>query len=229
MNRLVWTLLFVVTSGGLVQAEEPPAGPAPETPLVLPDRRETFGGVLAPAALPFASSSAYALLGVPELAGGYRQGFRGFEIEGRVRLDYVLLAGALEGVVKVALLHTARLDLAPFLGVGFVANSGLAYLDASNFAYVGARALGGISASYLVMETVRLVGVLEVPVDFSLSPSRGRKFTPLAGAGAEIYLGQDMTGLVLGQLGANLVQAPGGPVETRLGYAVRLGLGFRLF
>lgn len=222
MNRFLWASFLVVA---VVSVSEP----ARAAELSLPDKRETFGAVVAPAALPTASSAAYGYVGAPELGIGYRQGFGALELETRVRVNYMLLTGALEGLAKYSLIHEARLGVAPFLGVGFVANSGARYLDANNFAYLGLRALGGVTVSYLLMDTVRAVGQLEVPLDFPLARQGGSKFTPLAGGGAEIYLGQDFTGLLMGQLGVDVLKEPGGIPLTRLGYAVQLGFGYRLF
>jgi hypothetical protein len=195
----------------------------------LPDKRETFGGVVAPAALPVASSSLYAFVGLPDLGVGYRQGFSDFEIEARAKLNYLQLAFAAEVLGKYALARQGGLDVAPFLGVGFVADSGARYFDPVNFSYLGIRALGGLAVTYRLGDTVRLVGQLDVPFDFPLGPQGGSKFNPLAGGGAEIYLGEDFSGLLLGQLGLDVMKEPGGVPQTRLGYAIRLGLGWRLF
>jgi hypothetical protein len=195
----------------------------------LPDKRETFGGVVAPATLPRASSALYGFVGLPDLGAGYRQGLSDFEIEARAKFNYLQLALALEVLGKYALVRQGELDVAPFLGVGFVGDTGSRYFDTSNFAYLGIRALGGLAATYRLGDTLRLVGQLDVPYDFVLGSEGGLRFTPVAGGGAEIYLGEDISGLLLGQLGVDTMKEPSGVPVTRLGYAVRLGLGFRLF
>lgn len=195
----------------------------------LPDKRETFGGVVAPATMPRASSSLYGFVGLPDLGAGYRQGLSAFEIEGRAKFNYLQLAIAVEVLGKYALVHSGELDVAPFLGVGFVADTGSRYFDTSNFGYLGIRALGGLAATYRLGDTLRLVGQLDIPYDFVFNSEGGLKFTPVAGGGAEIYLGEDISGLLLGQLGVDVIKEPSGVAVARLGYAVRLGLGFRLF
>ncbi len=196
--------------------------------LGLADRRETFGAVLAPAALPEGANAFYAFVGLPEVGGGYRQGFSRFEVEGRARLDYLRLSLAVEGVGRYALPAQGPVELAPYLGLGVVGNTGSRYFDEANFGYVGLRAVGGLVVSYRLMETLRIVGALDVTFDLPLGTG-GYRFTPLAGGGVELYVGKDNSLLALGQLGADVMRPPVGFSTSRLGYTVKLGVGYRVF
>src|SRR5688500_7108918 len=80
------------------------------------DKKENFGSVLVPAALPSGASALYGYVGVPELAAGYRLGIGGLELDGRVKVNYLLLSIGFEAVAKLALLTGERFQLAPFLG-----------------------------------------------------------------------------------------------------------------
>jgi hypothetical protein len=57
----------------------------------------------------------------------------------------------------------------------------------------------------------------------------GGEFTPTAGFGAEMLLGKQLSGLLLGQLGLDVIKEPLGVTQVRPAWAIRLGLGFRLF
>lgn len=195
----------------------------------LPDRRETFGAVLGPSALPVGALAAYAYAGLPEVGAGFRQGLTGFEWEARARFNYLTLSLAAEGVLKWPLLRTASFDLAPFAGAGLTASSGIRYFDPSTFPYVGARFLAGAAASYKASETIRLLAFLEVPYDSPFATGGGGKLVPLAGGGAEIFLSDEVSALVLGQAGLDWVKEPLGVPVARVGYAIRLGMGWRMF
>jgi hypothetical protein len=166
---------------------------------------------------------------VPEIAAGYRQGVGPVELEGRLRLDYTQLSLAAEGLLKLRIYHGDALDIAPWLGIGFVGDSGSQYLITSNYAYAAVRGLFGLTLSYRFADTVRGLAQLELPYDYALTPQGGSRFHPLAGGGAEVYLGHDVTTLILGELGPDVLKQPGGVPIVSLGYALRLGVGFRLF
>ncbi len=51
----------------------------------------------------------------------------------------------------------------------------------------------------------------------------------MAGGGAEVYLGEDLSLSAVGELGVEIFKELRGVTQTRLGYGVRLGLGVRLF
>jgi hypothetical protein len=191
--------------------------------------RDSFGAVVAPATLPSTASSAYAYIGVQEVGAGYRHGFEVLELEARARLNYFLISTAAEILAKYSLFQGERGGLAPFVGLGFVYNAGRTYYDEFNFEYVGIRTIAGLMASLRLGEHASLVGEVDVPVDFSLNASGGLRFNPLAGGGVEFGLSEDTTMLVMGQLGLDLVKGPNGAVQNRLGYQIRLGIGFRLF
>lgn len=197
--------------------------------LGLTDKKETFGGFVAPPVLPDGANSFYGYIGVPEVGAGYRQGFKGFELEGRARLNYLLLSLAAEGLARYPIILPGRWELAPYLGLGLVGDTGATYLDDTNFGYFGLRFVGGLVTSYRVAETVRLLGTLDVPFDLPLTGRGGARGTPVVGGGAEIYLGNDITASAIGELGVDVVKPPSQNTFTRLGYAVRLGLGFRIF
>jgi hypothetical protein len=209
-----------VAAPAAAQEEEGPA---------FPDRKETFGAVLGPSALPMGSTAAYAYAGVPEVGGGFRQGLPGFEWEARARLSYLTLSLTAEGVIKVPLIRTARFDLAPYAGAGLTVSSGLRAFDPYTFPYAGARIVAGLTAGYQASGTVRLLASVEVPYDHPFGTGGGGRLTPLAGGGVEILVGDDLSGLFLGQGGLDWVKEPLGVPVVRGTWAVRLGLGVRLF
>ncbi len=184
---------------------------------------------MAPATLPSGASSAYGDVGLQEMGVGFRHGFQLLELEARARFNYFLVSTAIEIRAKYSIFHGLRGDLAPFVGLGLVYDAGATYYDASNFQYLGIRALAGLAASYQLGEGVSAVGEVDVPIDFSLNASGGLRFKPLGGGGAEFRLDEGTTLLLMGQLGVDLLKGPTGAVESRVGYQLRLGIGFRLF
>lgn len=189
----------------------------------------SFGTVVAPAMLPEGASSFYGYIGVPEMGGGYRQGFSLFELEARGRLDYFRLAGLLEVGARKAVVTEGDTTIAPTLSLGLVFNSGSAYLDADNFGGVLLRLTPGLIVGWRVADTVMVLGLLDLPVDLGLDPTGARRFQALPGGGAEFYLGSGISLLTAGQLGVDSFKAPDKPNQVRLGYQVRLGIGTRLF
>ena len=207
----------------------PAAAEQASAPDALADKQEHFGAVVAPAALPGGSAAAYAFVGAPELGGGYRQGFSGFELEGRASFNFFMLSAAVEAIAKLPVLHDGSFELAPQLGFGLVYDSGSRYFDVSNFQHFGLRPRAGAVATFRVADTVRAIAALDVPWDISTSPPGAYHVKALVGGGAEIYLGEDISGLLLGQIGPDIIKEPQGVPQVRLGYQLRLGVGFRLF
>lgn len=193
------------------------------------DRHTLLGAVVAPAALPAGASSVYVTLGAPELGVGYRQGLGGVEVELRGTLQYLQLAFAGEALLKVPVYRGADFDLAPMAGLALVWNTGSRYFDTSNFNALGLRPRLGLVSTVRLADTVRGIAELDVPWNFALGPSGGQQFTAVAGGGVEVYLGEELTGLVLGQLGVDAIQEPLGVTRVRPGYQLKIGLGLRLF
>ncbi|HSP80079.1 MAG TPA: hypothetical protein VLQ93_16230 [Myxococcaceae bacterium] len=207
----------------LAVAQEQPVGPA------VAERTEDFGAVVAPAAMPDGATALAGWVGVPEVGASFRQGISGWELGARARFDYLRLAVALEGVGRRKVWAQVAFELAPELGLGVMLDSGSRYFDEENFSGVFLRLSPGVVASWRVVETVKAVGLVEVPVDLGLSPTGTFRLKPLAGVGAEVYLGEDLSLLALGELGVDVLKEPRGLSQTRPGYGVRLGLGVRLF
>ncbi len=195
----------------------------------LSDKHLTFGAALSPAALPPGAIADYAFFGAPEIGGGYRQGFGSFELEGRARFDYFRLALSADVLGKVPVYRGSALDFAPSFGLGLVYDTGQKYLDAANFQYFGLRLVAGAVASYKIAETVRAIAAAELPIDITLNRLGGFRAVPLVGAGVELFLGEDFTAMALGQLGLDAYKDPVGSPGGRLGFAVRVALGYRMF
>lgn len=193
------------------------------------ERQKNFGAVQVPAALPSGATALYAFVGVPELGLGFRQGTDFAEVEARARANYLQLSLALELGVKREVLRVGDFALAPSFFLGLVLNSGSTYFDAQNFSAASVRLLPGLIATYAVSDTVRLLGLVDIPVDLAFAPSSAQRVQALAGGGAEIYLGQELSLLAAAQLGVETFKQPLAVAESRLGYAFRLGLGYRLF
>lgn len=204
----------------VVQAQE---GAAP--------RREepAFGAVVAPAALPDGATALYGYAGAPEVGAGFRQGIVGFELEARARFNWFQVSGVLEVVGRRQVWTRGPLAVAPSLGLGLVLNSGATGLDEDNFSGVLLRLSPGVVASYALTETLAAVGQVDLPFDLGLSPTGARRFQALAGGGAEVYVGSDLTLSAVGQLGVETFKEQRGVANTRLGWALRVGLGVRLF
>ena len=212
-----WWLGLALLLAGAARAQTPP------------DDAATFGAVVSPTTLPSGSASAYGYGGAPEVGAGYRQGIGPVEVEARARFNYVDVSLAGEGILKYTLYHQGAFDLAPLLGVGIVANSGAQYIDSINISYVGLRILPGAVAGYRFADTVRGLAELDVPVDLLFGNPGGSRVGFLMGAGAELYLGQRISVMALGQAGFEALQFPNTSVQFRFDYLVRLGIGWRLF
>src|SRR3954463_15244536 len=112
------------------------------TTLRTADKKESFGAVVGPAALPAGATAAYAFIGLPEVGAGFRQGLGLVEWEARARVDYLTLSAVGEVIGKYALYHWGKLDYGPFLGVGVTLSSGARYFDPATFTFAGLRVLG---------------------------------------------------------------------------------------
>lgn len=195
-------------------------------------RREEgeFGAVVAPVALPEGATALYGYAGAPEVGGGFRQGLGGgFEFEARARFNWFQASGALEAVGRKQVWTRGALSLAPTLGLGLVLNSGATYLEDVNESGVLLRVAPGALATWRVAETVAVLGQVDLPFDIGLSPGGARRFQALGGGGAEVYVGSDLTLSAVGQLGVETYRRSLSHTETGLGWALRLGLGVRLF
>lgn len=195
----------------------------------LAERQQTFGAVLAPPVLPNGATSTYAYIGAPEVAVGYRYGLGVVELEGKAILDWFQLSLAVELRLKFAILRGGPFELAAYLAGAVVGDTGAKWLDDRNFAAVLARGSLGAIASYRLSDTLRLLGTLDIPASWALQTRGGGRFRPLVGPGIEIFLGNDVTALVAGQLGVDSMKQPGGTPDTRLGWGFQLGLGYRIF
>jgi len=193
------------------------------------DNEEPLGAIVAPASLPQGASAIYLYGGVPDVVLGYRQGVSIVELEARGRFNYILLSYAFEVLLKSTIASDNSSALAPFLGVGIVHDSGSHYITTVNFQYTGIRALAGLIYTYRIGDLATVIGELDAPLDLTLSPSQGVRFTPLFGGGFEVNLSPSVSGLLMGQLGVDYLKEPLGVPKWSLGYQVRAGFGFRLF
>ena len=190
------------------------------------DRR--VGGVVAPAALPAGAMSLYAMLGAPELGGGYRQGLSLVELEVKVMFNYLLAAGVLEVGVRIPVYEKGRVQMAPTLALGLEGNTGSRYYDRANFSYIAIRPRAGFITSYRFTDTLAGIVLVDLPWSVALT-SQGSHVVPTIGAGAEIHLGGNMSGFAMANVGLDAIKEPLGVTQYRAGWAFRLGLGFRLF
>jgi hypothetical protein len=232
MTRLMrlWALMPLVAVAQETKSGAAEAKPEAVTEMVrLEAKRENFGAVMAPAALPDGATALSGWVGVPEVGVAFRQGIGGWEIGARGRFDYLRLAVTAEGVARRRLWTNGTLSVAPELSLGVTGNTGSRYFDEQNLQGWFLRVDPGVVASWRVAETVSVVGLVEVPYDLGLSPTGTWRMKPLAGGGAEIYLGEDLSLVAVGELGVDMFKELRGVTQTRLGYGVRLGLGVRLF
>ena len=193
------------------------------------ESERSFGSLLAPSALPAGSTAAYVFAGAPELGAGFRQGLSGLELDVRAGFDYFAVAGAFELAGRIPLTTAAPYQVAPALGLGMVFNSGAQWLNGDNFAYNGLRISPALRIARQLGETAAVLGELTLPVDLPISQQGGYRFRPLVGAGGEVYLGQDISAGALAEIGADVIKSPLAALRTRLGFALRLGIGYRFF
>jgi hypothetical protein len=222
---LVWVLMPLVA---VAQQTQPTQPEAPETAR-LEAKQRSFGAVVAPAAMPDEATAVAGWVGVPEVGVTYRQGIGGWEMGVKARFDYLRLAATGEVVARRQVWTNGEWSVAPELGLGVTGDSGSRYFDEKNFAGLFLRVDPGLVATWRVAETVAVVGLVEAPLDLGLNPSGTWRFKPMGGGGAEIYLGEDLSVLAVGELGVDLFKELRGVPQARLGYGVRLGLGVRIF
>lgn len=225
-NALVISLLLGAEPAAVTPKVEPQ--PASLTAASEHSPSKEIGGAIAPAVMPRGTNSVYGLVGAPEVVGGYRQGFSLLEIEARAAFNYLLAAFTLEVNTRFSVYKKGAVELAPILGVGFIANSGVRYFDRANFGFVGLKLHLGLISTIRITEIVSGIILVDVPWHVPLNVS-GTHFVPTAGAGAEIHLGGNISGVLLGQLGLDAIKEPLGVIQYRVGWGVRLGLAFRLF
>lgn len=193
------------------------------------DGHEDFGAVVAPAAMPDGATAVSGWVGVPELGAAFRQGIGGWELGGRARFDYLRLAGTVEVLGRKRVWSSGAWAVAPELGLGVTANSGSNYLLDNPLRGWFLRVDPAVVASWRVVETVTALGLVEVPYDVGFNPAGAWRLKPMAGGGAEVYLGEDLSLSLVGELGVDVFKEVLGVPEVRLGYGVRLGLGVRFF
>ncbi|MBL8950998.1 MAG: hypothetical protein JNK82_09495 [Myxococcaceae bacterium] len=191
---------------------------------------EGIGGVFAPAILPRGSMAVYAMLGAPDIGGGWRQGFQRFEVEARVWLNYLQASALGEIGGKVSLYRKGILEFVPNLAVGLEANSGSRYYDKANYFYVAVRPRASLLTAIRFSEIATGLFLVDVPWAIAVTNGgAGGHFTPTMGFGAEVQLGTTLSGLLMAQGGIDVIKEPLGVTQIRPAWAIRLGLGFRLF
>ncbi len=228
-------MLALLVSAVLAQTDFSPPPPPPEPPpsagLQMPVKDGSgpkVGGVMSPAALPAGASALYALLGAPNVGAGYRQGFSLVEFEAKALFNYFLASFLLEVGVHIPLYERGKIQMAPIIAVGFEADSGTRYYDTANFAYLAVRPRLGFVTAVKFTETVSGLVAVDFPWAIPLT-STGAHITPEVSAGAEVYLGGKISGLIMGELGMDVIKMPLGVTQYRGLWGIRLGLGYRLF
>ena len=206
------------------------APPPPPPPSLDTGPEEGIGGVFAPAILPRGSMAVYALLGAPDIGGGYRQGFARAELEARVWLNYLQASALAEVGGKMSVYRKGILEFVPNLALGLEANSGSRYYDKANYGYVALRPRAAIITAIRFTELATGLFLIDLPWAIALTNGgAGGHFTPTAGFGAEIQLGTTLSGLIMAQGGIDVIKEPLGVTQIRPAWALRMGLGFRLF
>ncbi len=196
------------------------------SPDVNPARKT--GGVIAPAVMPGGSTSLYAMLGAPELIGGYRQGFQAFELEARASFNYLLASFAAEAGVRIPIFNKNDVQMAPTVGLGLEFNSGARYFDKANFGYVALRPRLGFVTSIKLTEILSALVLFDLPFSIPLG-QYGTHVVPTFGGGVELALGSNISGLVAATVGMDVIKEPLGVTQVRAGWSIKLGVGFRLF
>jgi hypothetical protein len=214
-----WVVVPWLAMAGGAAAQETRVAPKPPE----------LGATLAPAALPDGGSAVSGWVGVPELGVAYRQGLSFAELGARLRFDYLRLATTAELTARRRVWTDGTWSVAPELGLGVTGNPGSRYFDSRNTRGWFLRVNPAAVITRPVVETVTALGLVEVAYDQGLSSSVYWRVKPLVGAGAEIYIGEDLTLSLLGQVGVDAFHGANRVTEARVGYGARLGLGVRLF
>ena len=207
--------------------------PPPTTTLASPSEpgpEEGIGGVFAPAIMPRGSMAVYALLGAPDIGGGFRQGIQQFEVEARLWLNYLQASALVEIGGKISAYRKGILEFVPNVAVGLEANSGSRYFDRANFGYIAIRPRAAMITAIRFTEVATGLFLIDLPWSIPVTNAgAGGHFTPTLGFGAEMQLGTTMSAMLLGQVGLDVIKEPLGVTQLRPAWAIRLGLGFRLF
>jgi hypothetical protein len=195
-----------------------------------PASRHAFdlGGAVAPAALNSGSLAFYGQLGAPDLALGYRQGFSLLEVEVRAVFNYLDLSVFADGGIRVPLFRGERWIVAPGASLGLKYGSGNRYFDRQTFQGWSLRPRAQFTASYLLQETIQLLGTIDLPLSV-LTTLNGYQVVPTLGGGAEFHLGGRLSISVLGSIGLDLLREPLGVPQARLAWGFRVALGYRVF
>jgi hypothetical protein len=199
-----------------------------QVPQIEQGSRAAHGSVIAPAALPAASTAMYFFLGAPEVGAGYRQGFDAFEFEARGVFHVFELSGLVDAGLKLRLGKTERFSLAGNVALGLKLNSGSRYFDGANFTYVALRPRVGAVMSAHFSPSVQGLLTLDVPLALALNVS-GYQFSPSLGIGAEVQVGPGISLLVAATGGVDSIREPLGVPQLRPLWGLKLGIGYRMF
>lgn len=240
---MILTTLVISIASATDAADDPPPPPPPmieATPPAPPPATVSaeaesgpehgVGGVFAPAILPRGSMTIYAILGAPDIGGGYRQGFSMAELEVRLWFNYFAVSPVLEVGGKMSVYRRGILEFVPNLAIGLEANSGTRYIDKQNFGYVAVRPRAALITGIRFTETMTGLFTIDLPWAIPVTNGgAGGHFSPTMGFGVELQLGGKLSGLLLGALGLDVIKEPLGQTQVRPAWAIRLGLGYRLF
>jgi len=210
------------------------ADPAPveavsSGPRTSPNPREQIGAVVSPAVLPGGGSAMWVSVGAPELAVGFRQGFGLLELGATARADYLRVGLTAEINARLLALEERWLKLVPNVAVGVTGDTGATYYDADNVSAFSLRVHPGLLATASVFDLFDLLFAFDVPMDFGFRGDHQR-YKLLAGVGGELYVGNDISLMLMVQGGAEGYRHP---VTEQLAWRptihARFGIGFRLF
>lgn len=197
--------------------------------------RAAGGGVLGPAVLPAGSTSTMAWVGIPEVGGAWRQGLAGgeSEVEVRLQLDYLLLAGSLEGFTRRQF-GWAEGHLVPEVGGGVVLDSGARYVFDSNLPGAYLRLSPGLVYSRVVDAGSRydpdyfvVTGKVGLPVDLGVSTPGAWRWLFTAGVGLEHGVGRNLWLMGGIDFGVGPSQRPHEELTATGFFHLRVGVGFR--
>jgi hypothetical protein len=230
-SLILLSLLCAIPAVAAPAGEEPLAPElksAPPTPPPAAGPARQIGSVAAPAVLPGGTMAFYGQIGAPDVGAGYRQGFEAFELEARAMFNDLELSALAEVGVKFPAYRHGKVVVAPGLALGLQLNSGSRYFDKYNFGSFSLRPRASVATSILVTDTVQALVLFEVPWAMSLNVS-GTQVTPLLGAGAEFHVGDALSLLVTAHGGLDAIKEPLGVTQVRPAWAIRLGIGYRMF
>lgn len=216
-------------AGSFPPAAAPQEDAVPTTSPATPGPRDQIGAVVSPAVLPGGGSSTWVSVGAPELAVGFRQGFGLLELGATARADYLRLGFTGEINARLLAFEERWLKLVPNLGVGLTGDTGATYYDEDNVSAFSLRVHPGLLATATIVELFDLLFAFDVPMDFGFRGDHQR-YKLLAGVGGELYVGNDISLMLMVQGGAEGFRGRGtGELAWRPTLVARLGIGFRLF